>query len=85
MQEQRLAREQSAAQFAEQMSLMKQQYEDAKKVKTPEYHPAMPAAVKNPQTYASQIEMRRRMERRFGSQATRVFMPTMGGAVPLAA
>lgn len=86
VQEQRLAREQSASQFAEQMALMKQQYADAQKVKTPTYRAAAPAAFRSPETYAAQLEQRRRMQRRFGSQATRIVSaPLMGGAVPLAA
>ena len=82
--EQRLAREQSAAQFAEQMGLMKQQYEDAQKVKTPTYAPASPVAANSPDAYMAGLEARRRQQRRFGSAAT-VLSPVFGGARPLAA
>lgn len=84
--EQRAARLQSAQQFAEQMGLMRQQYADAQKVKTPKYSPAAPAASNSPDVYAAGLEMRRRMQRRFGSAATNLVpFPGMGGAVPLAA
>lgn len=82
--EQKLAREQSAQQFAEQMGLMKQQYVDAQKVKTPTYAPASPTASNSPDAYMAGIEARRRQQRRFGSAAT-VLTPVLGGARPLAA
>lgn len=82
--EQRLAREQSAQQFAEQMGLMKQQYTDAQKVKTPTYAPASPVSSNSPDAYMAGLEARRRQQRRFGSAAT-VLTPVLGGARPLAA
>lgn len=84
--EQRAARLQSASQFAEQMGLMRQQYADAQKVKTPKYAPAAPAAAGNSDVYTAGLEMRRRMSRRFGSAATNLVpSPSLGGAVPMAA
>lgn len=79
--EQRKAREQSAAQFAEQMGLMKQQYEDAQKVKTPVYAPAAPVASGGPDSYLAGLEARRVAAKRFGSAATVLKpLPAMGGA-----
>lgn len=83
--EQRKAREQSAAQFAEQMGLMRQQYQDAQKVKPVTYAPAAPPAAASPDVYRAGMEARRRQQRRFGSAATVLNHPVMGGAVPLAA
>lgn len=84
--EQQAARLQSASQFAEQMGLMRQQYEDSKKVKTPKYASASPAAAGNSDVYTAGLEMRRRMSRRFGSAATNLVpFPSLGGAVPMAA
>jgi hypothetical protein len=80
--EQRLAREQSAAQFREQMALMRQQYEDSKKVKTPVYAPASPAVRAGAEVYAAGMQARIRQQRRFGSAATRLFRPLAGGATP---
>lgn len=87
IEEQRAARLQSAAQFKEQMALMRQQYEDAQKVKTPAYVPASAPQEGSPDVVNAGMEMRRRMQRRFGSAATRMYRPTpqLGGAVPLAA
>ena len=83
--EQKKARLQSAEQFAEQMALMRQQYDDAKKVKTPTYAPASPTPVGNSDAYLAGVEMQRRLKSRFGSAATRNIFPVLGGATPLAA
>ncbi len=68
--EQRLAREQSAAQFRQQMVLMRQQYEDAQRVTTPVYAPAAPMASGSPDVREAMLEAQRNAKRRFGSAAT---------------
>jgi hypothetical protein len=84
--EQQASRLQSASQFAEQMALMRQQYTDTQKVKTPKYAPASPAAAGNSDVYTAGLETRRRMQKRFGSAATNLVpFPSLGGAVPMAA
>ena len=69
------SREQSAAQFQEQMAFMRKQYEDAQKIKTPVYAPAAPSASGSPDVYAASMEVRRRQLRRFGSAATMLQTP----------
>lgn len=85
IEEQKKARLQSAAQFQEQMALMRQQYEDSKKVKPVSFAPASPSAAGSPETYLAGLEARRRSARRFGSAATNLTAPVMGGATPMAA
>jgi hypothetical protein len=82
--EQKAARLQSAAQFAEQMALMRQQYDDAQKIKTPTYAPAAQLSASNPDAYAARLDSQRRQQRRFGSRAT-ILRPAMGGATLAAA
>jgi hypothetical protein len=85
--EQQLARQQSAAQFKEQMALMRQQYADAQNVKPPVYAPAAPVANGSPDVYDAGLEARRAAKRRFGSAATNLTpgRPLTGGTVPLGA
>jgi hypothetical protein len=87
--EQRLAREQSAAQFKEQMALMRQQYEDAQKVKPPVYAPAAPLASASPDAYNAGLDAQRAAKRRFGSAATNLsalrYRPAAAGPVSLTA
>lgn len=86
--EQRLAREQSAAQFKEQMALMRLQYEEARKIKPPVYAPAAPMASASPDVFHAGLEAQRAAKRRFGSAATNITArnsrPLIGGAVSLA-
>jgi hypothetical protein len=86
--EQRLAREQSAKQFAEQMGLMRQQQEAASKIRTPQYLPSAPAPSGGMDSYQAGRDAMRVARRRFGSAATVLspsYRPALGGAVPLAA
>jgi hypothetical protein len=78
--EQRLAREQSAKQFAEQMGLMRQQYEDARKIKPVVPLPAAPLPTGTPDAYNAGMEEKRAAKRRFGSAATILTRAPLGGA-----
>ena len=84
IEEQKAARLQSAAQFKEQMALMRQQYEDAQNIKTPVYAPAAPASAGSQDVYTAGLQARMRQQRRFGSAATVLSRPILGGAVPMA-
>lgn len=89
--EQRLAREQSAQQFAQQMALQQKQFDAAQAIKPVTFAPASPLATGEPDTYNAGLDAKRAQRRRFGPSATRIapVAPQAGvipmGAVPKAA
>lgn len=87
--EQALARQLSAAQFKEQMALMREQYADSKAIKPPTYAPAAPLPTASPDAYNAGLDAQRAARRRFGAAATNLsagpVRPTLGGAAVMAA
>lgn len=70
LKEQKLAREQSASQFAQQMALEQKQFDAAQAIKTPVYAPAAPLTSGNEDVYDAGLAAKRQAKRRFGSAAT---------------
>src|SRR5690242_3630092 len=64
--EQQAARLQSAAQFKEQMALMRQQYADAQKVKPATFAPAAPLPTASADAYNAALDQKRAAKMRFG-------------------
>lgn len=83
--EQRAAREQSAAQFAESMALQQKQFDAAQKIKPMAFLPAAPLATGDKDNYMAGLDARRQQSRRYGPARTRLASAPQTSAIPMGA